>query len=273
MLKKRVITALWLIILVVAALWFDRPLPWFTILIAAWGVLAVLEVYRLMGVSRIPVLLAIGIIWTAAFAITPYFSSTFYLSFLLTSIVIVSMIVLLAQPRRDGLYTAWAWMLAGSLYAGWLMSFLVRLRLDGGKEWAAMALFATFASDTLAFLVGRAIGKHKLAPRISPAKTWEGAFAGIIGAVVATVIIVALLPPPIINYGWAVLFGVIISILGQIGGMAASLLKRTAGVKDSGSILPGHGGVLDRMDSVVFAGVTAYIFFVVASGKLFILFH
>ncbi len=260
MLKKRVITGLWAFALVLGAIWFDRPIPWFTVLIAAWGALAVLEVYRLNGVSRFPVLVVFGLVWTLAYSVSPHLDLPVLIPVLLTSAVMLSMVLLLAQPHGDGICTAWSWMLAGTLYTGWLMSFLVRLNLDAGKGWIVLALLVTFASDTLAFFVGRAIGRHRLAPRISPAKTWEGAFAGVAGAVLAAVILVALLSLTI-SYAQAALFGVVVSILGQIGGMVASLLKRNAGVKDSGSLLPGHGGVLDRTDSVIFAGVTAYVFF------------
>jgi phosphatidate cytidylyltransferase len=111
--------------------------------------------------------------------------------------------------------------------------------------------------------VGRALGRHKLAPRISPAKTWEGAIGGFVGAIVIALLFT--LPTPLqlpIGYGQAVLLGFLVSLFGQLGDLAESLLKRNTGVKDSGNWLAGHGGFLDRIDSIVLAGVVVYYYVV-----------
>ena len=124
-----------------------------------------------------------------------------------------------------------------------------------------LALFATFGSDTAAFFVGRALGRHRLAPRISPAKTWEGAVAGLVGGIIVSLIIVAIFDLSI-GYGHAIILGILVSIFGQLGDLVESLLKRHTGVKESGNLMPGHGGLLDRMDSVVFAGVVVYLYYI-----------
>ena len=152
-------------------------------------------------------------------------------------------------------------MVAGILYVGWLLSYLVALRLDAGSSWLFLALLATFGSDTAAFFVGRALGKHLLAPRISPHKTWEGAVGGVCGAIVVSLLFT--LPTPLqvpLNYGQAVLLGLLVSVFGQLGDLVESLLKRTVGVKEAGKLIPGHGGALDRIDSVVFAGIVVYYY-------------
>ena len=146
---------------------------------------------------------------------------------------------------------------------GLLLSYLVALRLEAGRDWVLLALLATFGSDTAAYFIGKAFGKHHLAPRISPAKTWEGAIAGLFGAVIICLLFT--LPTPLqlpISYGEAILLGVLVSIFGQIGDLVESMLKRNAGVKESGSLIPGHGGLLDRMDSVVFVGVVVYLYYI-----------
>ena len=258
MFKKRVLTVLWGIPLLIAVVWFGEP--WFTILIAVWGLLAVFEFYRMVAASKMPPLTYLGLIWTLLFILSPHFDRDFLIPLLLTSGVILTLIWLLLRPRKEGAFIGWAWTIAGALYIGWLLSYFVALRgLDGGRDWVFFALFTTFGSDIAAFSVGRAIGKHHLAPSVSPGKTWEGAIAGVLGAIIVSLVLVTLLPLPV-NYGQAVLLGLVVSIFGQLGDLVESLLKRNMGVKDSSKLLPGHGGFLDRLDSVVFTGAVVYYY-------------
>lgn len=262
MLKKRVITGLWSIPLLIAIVWFDKPLPWFTILVAVWGLLAVFEFYRMVAVSKSSALTYFGLTWTLLFILSPHFDYDFLIPLLLTSAVVLSMILLVLHPRKERAFIDWVWTVAGMIYVGWLSSYLVALRLDAGRNWVFFALFTTFGSDTAAFFVGGAIGRHRLAPRISPSKTWEGSIAGVFGAVIVSLVVVTLLGLPL-GYGQAVLLGLLVSIFGQLGDLVESLLKRNMGVKESGKLLPGHGGMLDRMDSIVFAGIVVYYFFLI----------
>ncbi len=262
MLKKRVITGLWGIPLLIAAVWFDQPLPWFTLLVAIWGLLAVFEFYKMVAGAKAPPLTYFGLIWTLLFILSPHFNYDFLIPLLLTSAVVLSLIWLLLRPQKEGAFIGWVWTIAGILYVGWLLSYFVALRgLDDGRNWVFLALFATFGSDTAAFFIGRALGRHHLAPGISPGKTWEGAIAGILGAIIVSLLFT--LPTPLslpLGYGQAILLGLLISIFGQLGDLVESLLKRNMGVKDSGRLLPGHGGFLDRIDSVVFTGAVVYYY-------------
>ncbi len=262
MLKKRVITALWGIPLLIAAVWFDQPLLWFTLLVAIWGLLAVFEFYKMVAGAKAPPLTYFGLIWTLLFILSPHFNYAVTIPLLLTSAVVLSLIWLLLRPQKEGAFIGWAWTIAGILYVGWLLSHFVALRgLDDGRNWVFLALFATFGSDTAAFFVGRALGRHHLAPSISPGKTWEGTIAGVLGAIIVGLLFT--IPSPLslpLGYGQAILLGLLISIFGQLGDLAESLLKRNMGVKDSGRLLPGHGGALDRIDSVVFAGIVVYYY-------------
>ena len=139
----------------------------------------------------------------------------------------------------------------GPVYAGFLVAHAVALREAPGMpglEWLLFALLTTFATDTGAFFVGRAIGRHRMAPTISPGKTWEGAVGGFVSALGAGAAMAAVAGLPM----WvalAVAAGV--GVAGQIGDLLESRLKRAAGAKDAGSLLPGHGGLLDRLDSLV----------------------
>ena len=272
MLRKRVITALWGIPLLIATIWFDIPLPWFTILVAIWGVAAVFEFYKLVAASRVPPLIYFGLIWTLLFILSgssdilsileSHFDLSLLTPLLLTSAVLLPLSWLLMPAQKENAFAGWAWTIAGILYVGWLLSYLVALRgLDDGRNWVFFALFTTFGSDTAAFFAGRTLGRHHLAPHISPGKTWEGAIGGILGAVIVSLFFI--LPTPLslnLNWGQAILLGVLVSIFGQFGDLVESLFKRNMGVKDSGRLLPGHGGVLDRMDSIVFAGVVVYYY-------------
>jgi len=270
MLRKRVITALWGIPLLIAAIWFDEPLPWFTVFTAIWGLLAVLEFYKMVAVYKVIPLTCFGMIWSFLFIVHPHFDYGLSVPLLLTSAVILSLILVVVIHRREGVFSNWAWAVAGILYIGLLLSYLVALRLEpgtdafpeAGRNFVFLALLATFASDTSAFFVGRTLGRHHMAPRISPAKTWEGAIAGLFGAVIISLLFTLSTPLQVpLSYSQAIFLGVLVSVFGQIGDLVESMLKRNAGVKESGSLMPGHGGLLDRMDSVVFTGVVVYLYY------------
>jgi len=272
MLRKRLVTALWGIPLLVVIIWFGEP--WFSIFVIIWGMLAVFEFYRLVKKPQVSPLTYIGLAFTLLFILSrnpdllatleKHFELNLLTPILLTALVTLSLFRLLVLRQKEAAFAGWAWTIAGILYAGWLLGYLVSLRgLDDGRNWIFLALFTTFGSDTAAFFVGRAIGKHQLAPQISPGKTREGAIGGIFGAILVSLFF--LLPTPLslsayLNWGHAILLGILVSVFGQLGDLVESLLKRNAGVKDSGGLIPGHGGVLDRMDSIVFAGIVVYYY-------------
>ncbi len=276
MLKKRVITALWGIPLVIAAAWFDTPIAWFSVLALVLGAAGAWEFYKLTGVSRIVPLAVFGVIFTLLFIIYPHINYSLNIppaSLVLTGAVVLSLILLVFLPKKEGLFIHWAGMIAGMLYIGWMLSFLVALRLEPGtvafpevgRNFLFLALFATFGSDTAAFFIGKAFGRHKLAPQISPGKTWEGAIAGVAGGIIISLLFTleTSLQLPL-SWWQAILLGALVSVFGQVGDLAESLLKRNYGVKDSGSLMPGHGGILDRMDSVLFAGAVVYLYYILA---------
>jgi phosphatidate cytidylyltransferase len=271
MLKNRVITALWAIPLVILAVWFDAPISWFTLLVAIVGVLGVYEVYRLTGVNKSLPLTVFGLALALLFITRPLFPDKLDMSILLAGAAGLSLITLVFLPKVEGLYTRWAWMLGGALYVGLLLSCFAALRLepgtaafpDAGRDFVFLAFLATFGSDTAAYFIGKAIGKHKLAPAISPGKTWEGTVAGLCGAMVIGYLFTLNTPLQLpLNWWQGVLLGLAISVFGQLGDLVESLLKRSFKVKDSGALMPGHGGILDRLDSLLFAGVVMYLWYV-----------
>ncbi len=159
----------------------------------------------------------------------------------------------------------WAWATAGAFYAGWLLGLWDGLYLlPSGMSLVLFAMFTTFAYDTGAFFTGRAFGRHKLAPSISAGKTWEGVAGGTASAVVAAFIIrwatisaLGSFPlSPALVLGAAAL----IVVAAQTGDLVASAIKRSGSVKDAGTLLPGHGGMLDRFDSLLFTGAAIYYY-------------
>lgn len=146
----------------------------------------------------------------------------------------------------------------GAVYAGFTLSHLVLIRaLDSGAELVLITLAGVWAMDVFAYLVGSAIGTHPLAPHISPKKSWEGFAAGALGTV-AVWVIGWLLIRPALPLWWFVVTGLVAAVAALLGDLAESRLKREMGVKDSGKLLPGHGGFLDRFDSLIVVSVVVY---------------
>lgn len=158
--------------------------------------------------------------------------------------------------------------LFGYLYTGLTLSSFVMLRglvpgIEGGVM-CFLVLGSIWANDGFAYLGGSAFGKHKFAPQISPKKTWEGVACGMVMSVVFWVLIVVFIPDCGFGYGWAVITGLIVGYAGIIGDLTESHIKRGFAAKDSGDLMPGHGGLLDRTDSLLFGSVAAYAMVAVA---------
>nr|WP_279625948.1 phosphatidate cytidylyltransferase [Malonomonas rubra] len=158
-----------------------------------------------------------------------------------------------AVPNKLG------WLCLGLVYLPFLLGQLVLLRpLQDGRGWIFLALLVVMACDTFAYFVGSKIGKRKLYPAVSPNKSIEGGIGGLVGSVLAVFIAGATFLPQI---GWidGLLIGLLLGCVGQLGDLFESLLKRACNVKDSGTIIPGHGGILDRLDSLLFAFPIVYL--------------
>jgi phosphatidate cytidylyltransferase len=154
----------------------------------------------------------------------------------------------------------WTWTAGALLYAGLLGSFLVLVRdLPDGRDWAYLVVFSTFATDTAAYFVGRAIGRRKLAPAISPGKTVEGAFGALAGGFAAVLLLNYFLGLRV-DGGKVAVLAVALPVAAVIGDLAESALKRGMRIKDASELIPGHGGVLDRLDSMLFTFAVTYLF-------------
>jgi len=155
-------------------------------------------------------------------------------------------------------------LVTGLLYVVFLGGFALLLARDeygsAGRNALLTAAAVTWLGDTMAFFVGKALGRHRLYPTVSPKKTWEGAVGGLVGSVGGAMAVRALFwsDAPLMQ---VLSFSIVGSILGQMGDLVESFFKRSVGIKDSGSVLPGHGGVLDRIDAFLFVVPLCYLWF------------
>lgn len=184
--------------------------------------------------------------------------------------VFAALVQAVLQPARFNIADA-VFTIAGISYVGLSLIHLVLLRFTGdslllptkfgemsaGAVYLWLAFVGTWASDTFAYFVGSKFGRHKLAPAISPAKTWEGTIGGVAGSVLGTGLLGAACGLSIVH---SAAIGLLIGVVAPLGDLAESVIKRYTGVKDSGRLLPGHGGVLDRFDSVMFAAPVVYYY-------------
>jgi phosphatidate cytidylyltransferase len=167
------------------------------------------------------------------------------------------------EKGRNLAATDFAISVCGIVYLGWIGAYLIDIRnLKDGLWWLMLVLPAAWLADSAAYFVGRSLGKHQLSPRLSPKKTWEGYWGGIVFGTIGTAGLAVLwhrLGGPAVTWWQGAFLGAALSILTTLGDLGESMLKRQAGVKDSSQIIPGHGGVLDRMDSWLWAGALGYL--------------
>ncbi len=287
----RVVSGATLLALVLLAIWVRGPLLLAAVALAAG--LAGHEFYTVVRRAGYQPWYSAGIALALLFALRGYLGGDMIAGIAYTgpggtAEVMVLVVVLALALARQGIewmrapvmvgrstfptasrspYLAWADLgltLAGALYTGGLLGYaplLASIQEGNGRAsgaaWLLVVLLGTAACDTGAYFVGSLTGRHKMIPHISPGKTWEGLGGGFLGGIVAAVALSGLLH---LTLGWAVVLGMIVCVAALCGDLCESLLKRAAGVKDSGHIIPGHGGILDRLDSILFVLLAVYWF-------------
>lgn len=261
----RVLTALVGIPVLLGAIWWGNP--WLAILLSVVVILAIREFYRLFDPTDASMPVFFGSLWCLAFLVVGLTASD--TAGLLTnslSVFVVGAFVaslwLIAFYRGQRVLQASAYLILGPIYIGFLLAHVLALRdlgVDGtlGRNWLLFALLVTFATDTGAFATGRSIGRHRMAPQISPNKTWEGAVGGFALAVLVSLALGYLLDLGLPRWQQG-LVGATVGVVSQLGDLLESKLKRISQVKDTGSIIPGHGGILDRLDSLLLAIPAVY---------------
>jgi phosphatidate cytidylyltransferase len=200
-----------------------------------------------------------GTITTLALTLVIAHAGT-YLFPALSVIIVGAMISALVVPDPvEGAALRTGYLIGGPIYVGSLAHVLLLHQLPHGGAWVLLSMFLAWLSDTFAYFAGVFFGKHKLYPKLSPKKTVEGSLGGLLGSVVGALALSATLLPELRTLD-AVLLAIVAGALGQAGDLFESLLKRSTGVKDSGAILPGHGGLLDRVDALIFTSMTTWLY-------------
>lgn len=254
------------VIIVVVAL--AVIIPGKDILFAAMMVISLIglfELYKVIGIEK-SVLGIVGYVADIAWFLLVRFSmEDMGLMLLMASIMLVMAVYVFATPKYSDSQVAMAFF--GIVYVGMMLSYIYQVRsLDDGLWLIWLIFVGSWGSDTCAYCTGILIGKHKLAPKVSPGKSIEGSVGGVIGAALLGVIYALIvrnkltgIDNPIIAFS---VIGAASSVISQIGDLAASAIKRNHNIKDYGHLIPGHGGILDRFDSVIF---TAPIVFFLAN--------
>lgn len=254
MLRDRFLSALVLAPLVIGLAYLGGL--WFLGLILLIGVLAAWEYFLLLAQGGHTPLRWLGLAAVVIIIAEAHWAQGWSLRLVLTALILVSLSAALFRTTHAPV-TDWAWTLAGVIYFGLLLNHFVALRnLPSGLQWLLLALLLTWITDTGAYFSGRALGRHKLWPRHSPKKTWEGALGGWLVGVVAG----AFLGPWLVGQSWwagATLAG-LVCLIAPFGDLAESMVKRQMGAKDSSHLIPGHGGVWDRIDSLLFVVPVVY---------------
>jgi len=246
---KRIATAL---VLVPVVVWLVLAAPgWaFRIVLAAVGLIAFHEFDQIAGANGIAKPGYAGMLAGLAFMFAPMPDVT------IVGIAIVGM--LLAMRVRDlaGAMSSAAVFVLGVVYIFGAWRTAVALR-EVNPHWLMFALLLSWIGDTAALYVGKSMGRHRMAPRVSPRKTWEGAAGSLAGSIIGGVVYAHYLIPSV-QIGVVIALAAFGNVAGQIGDLCESAMKRGAGVKDSGTSLPGHGGWLDRIDSSLFSIPVVY---------------
>lgn len=244
----------------------------FLAFIAAISMVATHEYCRMLEHRGLSPFTWVVVALSAAFVLDAQFHSDLWRGAVVAAVLLPLVWLVFSYRGQTGgrdmpqAFADWSVSFAGALYVGVPMSLFVKLRqmdpgyswggLEGGLWWVALVLLGTWASDTGAYLSGSAFGRKGFMTRISKHKTWEGTVGGILLSFVVVVamgvLILNLVPIQ------AVILGVLVGPVAVLGDLAESVLKRGAGVKDSGSVIPGHGGMLDRIDSLIFTVVLVY---------------
>lgn len=260
----RWITALVVLPVVLTLIWIPALSLGFSILVVIVVAVAVHEVYNLARALHLQPQVLPGIAGAIAIAVSAHFGELFYLNIaLLAAIILVgSAHVLATPPSMAGINAS----IVGLVYAAWCPSHVLLLHAPKptGRGLVMLLIIIVVLTDTAAYFVGKSIGRHKLAPVVSPKKTWEGAIGGFLCATLAMLVVFWLKE----RFGWVsypewsppryLITGAVVSVVAQISDLVKSSFKRDAGVKDAGSLFPGHGGALDRFDGFLFGAPVIY---------------
>lgn len=256
--KQRVITAVIALIIFIPLIVYGRvPLSLAALVLGIIALDEVLIMKKMLLVSFEAIFSNIGVILLIVpdnwLTWLPSQLNRFFLFYVVVMLILLHTVV---KKKRFTFDDAGVLTLA-MLYIGTGFHYFISARADGLTT-LLFAMLIVWLTDSGAYMIGKQIGKHKLAPRISPNKTWEGSIGGTVAATIILAVYLWFFP---VGYSWVIMVGLtlILSIIGQFGDLIESALKRFYGVKDSGKILPGHGGILDRFDSMLLVMPCLYL--------------
>ena len=263
---RRIYTVLLVVPLLYGAIRYLPPIA-FTGVVALAGCVSLMELYRLcFPASSRPLAVGVGLLGCVGLIVGPHHPALLQTGLLVAVITVLSIPLLVEIPLLDSLRQG-AIVLTGMLYVGLTLSYLVLVRLlPEGELLLFFLLLVTWAADTAAYYVGTLYGQRALAPRISPKKTVEGLAGGLVGATLVAYAARWTFVPEFSNIDTLVL-ALFLTLAGLWGDLVESAIKRGVGVKDSGDLLPGHGGMLDRLDSLLFTA-PAFYYYVTFVGRV-----
>ena len=264
MLAKRILVVIILLPIGLAAIWAGG---WYlTALVALFMCAAAWEYAKLFLMGGLQPALVLVVGGTLLLLIGRNINGFESAAWMVSLVILLSMTYhLVAFERgRDQAATDFSVTLAGVFYIGWLGAYFISLRnLHHGQWWLMVVLAGVMFADSGAYFIGKNFGRHQLSPRLSPKKTWEGYFGGIIVGVTLTTLLATLFqrvagPTSGITPLIGAAVGLVMAVVPTLGDLGESMIKRQVGVKDSGNILPGHGGAFDRIDAWLWAVVIGY---------------
>jgi len=263
-LGQRVLSTIVLAPLLVAAAAFGGL--WFFAVVVAGALVGCWELFTLLRRAGFSPLWPFGMALALAFLLDAYLQPGVIAPAALAILLIASLSYMVLWQRLDASLSDWAVTWVPPLYIGFLLAFPLALRqMPGGDRWIYLILAVTWITDIAAFFAGRFFGRHRFFPRISPRKTVEGAIGGLIAGVISGALLAVYFGADVLP---VVAFALVASVAAEAGDLAESLIKRQLQTKDSGQLIPGHGGVMDRLDSLLFVGVVAYFWARWAGGVL-----
>jgi phosphatidate cytidylyltransferase len=263
-LAQRVLSAIVLAPFLVAATAFGGG--WFLAMVVAGAMVGSWELFSLLRRSGFSPLWPIGMALSLAFLLDAYLQASIIGPAALAIALIGSLCYLVVRQQLETSLVDWAVTWVPPLYIGFLLAFPLALRqLPAGDRWIYLLLTVTWITDIAAYFGGRFFGHRPFFPRISPRKTLEGAIVGLIGGVASGTLLAAYFGGSVMTF---LAFSLVASVAAEAGDLAESLMKRLLNTKDSGQLIPGHGGVMDRMDSLLFVGVVAYFWARYIGGAL-----
>jgi phosphatidate cytidylyltransferase len=262
MLRKRVISGLLFLPVFYLVAWKLPPLYFAGLVLAAVAV-GLSEFYRMAQARGARPQVAVGMVLGAFTVIEFYHPLLPQLGFFfaVAAVLLAALVARLFSPRPvEGALEDAASTLLGVLYVAMLFAFQVVIRTGAdGKQWLVFLYFTIWASDIGAYSIGVPFGRHRLYEKVSPKKSIEGLVGALTASAGMALLCRAWFMPPI-DAGEAVVLAVVLAAVGTVGDLVESLFKRSAGIKDSGGSIPGHGGILDRMDSMLFAAPVLYYY-------------